>query len=222
MCKEEMYHMPCCLQGPQGPAGLQGPQGVQGQSGPQGIMGPSGVQGPQGLQGPKGDPGKDCDCSQVGSKAYFNLYSQIDQHLTASGGALDYCKFPSANAITAPDFDISQSNVSGEVKFLKAGTYQIGYSVDGHLEAPFPSPVPSFGMGLYLNGNFVSGSAEAGFTQSPDDDSISLSCTVIIDVKAGDMLKLRSVSTSPVNLVSFHSDLVVPMASSTLFALQVS
>lgn len=226
MCKDDMSHeydrkCPCCCeQGPVGPAGLQGEQGVQGVPGAQGIMGPAGPQGPRGLQGPKGDPGKDCDCSQAGSKAYFNLYSHLDQHLSPFGGAADYCKLPSSNSVSA-DFDISQANVSGEVKFLKAGIYKIGYAVDGHLEAPFPSPVPSWGMGLYLNGVFVPGSAQAGFSQSPDDDSISLSCAVVIDVKAGDLLKLRSISSSPVMLESVHSELPVPMASSCLFAVQV-
>lgn len=37
MCKEEMYHKPCCLQGPQGVPGLQGPQGLQGVPGSQGV-----------------------------------------------------------------------------------------------------------------------------------------------------------------------------------------
>src|SRR6188508_1449035 len=124
MCKEDVsrdYHHKCCEQGPQGVPGLQGPQGIQGVPGPQGIPGLTGMQGPQGLQGPKGDPGKDCDCTQSSSMAYANIFATVPQVITAYSTATDMVLFDSQNAVSAGDFDLSQMNISGDIKFLKHG-----------------------------------------------------------------------------------------------------
>jgi len=221
MCKEDHYkeRCCCCIQGPQGVPGLQGPQGIQGVPGAQGIPGKDGMQGPQGLQGPQGEPGKDCDCTEHAS-AYFNVYSNQDQNLDAFANANNFAKFEKSNLVSA-DFDISLANITGEVKFLKAGKYQIGYVVDGKLADPFPAPVPSWGLSLYMNDILLSGSAQAGFSQSPDDDTISLSGVVIVDVKQNDMLRLKNVTTFPIVLKSMHAELVVPMTSAAMFAEEI-
>src|SRR5260221_173357 len=207
MCKEHMndYHRDCpccCEQGPQGPAGLQGPQGIQGVPGAQGAMGPSGLQGSPGPQGPKGDAGKDCDCSQMKEVPYINLYSNLDQVLDANGGATDMCKFEKINSVTAPDFDITLAASQGQIKVLTAGTYVLQWFADGRLHSPFPSPVPSWGLSLYKNSVSVGGSSQVGFTQSPDDDSISLSAEVIIDLAVNDVLMLKNICKSSINLLS--------------------
>lgn len=218
MCKDDHYE-PCCLQGPQGVPGLQGPQGIQGVPGSQGVPGQNGAQGNPGLQGPKGDPGKDCDCSA--SEAYLNVYSNADQHLTVFGGALDYATFPSVNVATA-DFDLTNAAVLGEIKFLKSAVYNIAYASDGLLQPPFPSPVPSWGVALYLNGVAVTGSSQAGFSQSPDDDAISLSNEVIVRINAGDVLKLRNITMFPIFLKGVQPELVIPMTSASLTVHQIS
>ena len=228
MCKEDMNHTKhmwhrdcpcCCEQGPQGPAGLQGPQGIQGVPGSQGVPGPTGLQGPQGLQGPKGDkgdPGKDCVCNN----AYINLFSESDQDLSAFGAGSDFAKLDKTGVMTA-DFDISLAASQGIVKFLKAGVYQIGWDGNGHLAAPFPGPVPSWGLGMWKNNVFIPGSAIAGFSQSPDDDAEALAAIFNVTMAAGDTIQIRNVSTFPIVLKGIHPELVVPMTSASFTALQI-
>ena len=227
MCKEDMnWHRDynhCCQEGPQGPMGPQGPQGIQGVPGAQGATGPQGIQGPQGLQGPKGDPGKDCDCSnsECCQRVYINLFSESDQNLNAFGAGSDFAKLDKVGVMT-PDFDISLAASQGIVKFLKAGVYQIGWDADGMLSAPFPSPVPSWGLGMWLNGSFIPGSAIAGFSQSPDDDATALAAIFNVNISAGDVIQIRNVSTSPIFLKSSQPELVVPMTSASFTALKIS
>lgn len=227
MCKDQSNSMSyrdcpcCCEQGPQGPMGLQGPQGIQGVPGAQGAIGPQGIQGNAGAQGPKGDAGKDCDCSQSNMAASFNIYSNVDQHLTPANSSTDFAKFEAQNYADA-NFDLSQVNVTGEIKFLKAGKYLVLYGTNGRLEAPFPSPVPSWGMGLFKNNVLVPGSIQAAFSQSPDDDSLCLNNEVIIDVMANDLIKLRSVSNNNVFLKSVDTDLLYPVSSVNMAAIRIS
>jgi hypothetical protein len=229
MCKE-MHSEPkwhrdcpcCCEQGPQGIPGVQGPQGLQGVPGAQGAMGPQGIQGLPGLQGPKGDkgdPGQDCDCTQV-ARAYFNIWSQVDQNIGPNAALNNFVKFEGANATTA-DFDYSNTNITGEIKFLKAGKYVIKYTVDGLLSPPFPSPVPAWGVGLYKNNVFVSGSAQMGFNQSPDDNANSLSNGLIIDVKVNDLIKMLNISTNSITLKASHPEAVVPITSASLSVFEI-
>lgn len=228
MCKDEMkWHREyndCCLEGPQGPMGPQGPQGIQGVPGAQGAVGSQGIQGPQGLQGPKGDPGKDCDCSgqhDCCDKVYINLFSESDQQLSAFGGGSDFAKLDKTGVMT-PDFDISLAATQGIVKFLKAGVYQICWDGNGILASPFPSPVPSWGLGMWKNGVFIAGSAIASFSQSPDDDANAIAAIFNVSISAGDILQIRNASTAAIALISSHPELVVPMTSASFSALKIS
>lgn len=202
MCKDDMNY--CCEQGPQGVPGLQGPQGVQGVPGTQGIPGQMGMQGPQGLQGSKGDAGKDCDCSQVNNdKPYSSVYASVAQVVQAFNAPAvnDQVKFDQQNAVSSPlDFDLSQMNVSGDLKFLKHGIYHIQWELQARVAPPLPSPVPSWSFGLWLNGVLVPGSIYSGYTQSPNDDAAHSTGDVIIEIQANDMLRLRNASLSNVNL----------------------
>jgi hypothetical protein len=200
MCKEsyEDYHR-CCEQGPQGPAGLQGPQGIQGVPGAQGAVGPTGMQGPQGLQGPKGDPGKDCDCAES-QMPYANVYATVAQVVKAYSSGSDMVLFSSQNQVSAGHFDLSAMNSTGEIKFLKHGVYHISWQLQARVVPPVPSPVPSWSFGFWVNGVLVPGSIYSGFTQAPGDDAAHSTSEVIIEVKAGDLLKLRNTSVSDVNL----------------------
>lgn len=205
MCKDEMkeWHHRCCEQGPQGVPGLQGPQGIQGPMGPQGVAGQMGMQGPQGLQGPKGDPGKDCDCSQMGAFPYLSVYASVAQVIQPfnAPAVADQVLFDKQNANSgALDFDVSQMGISGDIKFLKHGIYHLAWLLQARIVPPVPEPVPSWSFGFWLNGVLVPGSIYSGFTQAPGDDACHSSSDLIIEVKAGDMLRLRNTSVSQVAL----------------------
>lgn len=214
MCKENMdneYHhkCPCCCeQGPQGPRGMQGPQGEQGTAGQQGIQGipgmdgMQGAQGPMGPQGPKGDDGKDCDCSQIGNEPYLSIFASIAQLVQPFNvsAVADQVMFDMQNANSgALDFDTSQMNVSGEIKFLKHGIYHLAWQLQARI-AVLVQPVPSWSFGFWLNGILVPGSIYSGFTSSPNDDAAHSTGDVIIEVKSGDILKLRNTSVNAVSL----------------------
>jgi len=197
-----MYYTPCCQQGPQGVPGLQGPQGIQGVPGPQGVSGLPGMQGSQGMQGPQGPAGKDCDCTNS-SLPYGNVYATVAQVIQAYNvpAVADTVLFSSQNAISSPlDFDLSQMNVTGDVKFLKHGIYHMAWQLQARITPPIPSPVPSWSFGFWLDGVLVPGSIYSGFTQAPGDDACHSTGDVIIEVKANQLLRLRNTSVSSVNL----------------------
>ncbi len=205
MCNEDKneYHHRCCEQGPQGPAGLQGPQGVQGVPGYQGIMGPSGMQGPQGLQGAAG---KDCDCEGkdcLCCESHANVYASVAQLIAPYNlpAVSDQVLFNQMNSTSgALDFDLSQMNVNGDIKFLKHGIYNLTWQLQARI-ATLVQPVPSWSFGFFLNtSTLVGGSIYSGFTSSPNDDAAHSTGNVIIEVKAGDTIRLRNTSVNAVSL----------------------
>ena len=153
--------------------------------------------------------------------AYINLFSEVDQNLTAFGGILDFAKLDNLG-LSSGDFDISLASSNGIVKFLKSGIYQIGWDANGTLSPPFPSPVPSWGLGMWKNGVFIKGSAIAGYSQSPDDDATAVAAIFNVTMSAGDTLQFRNVSTFPIFLKATHAELVVPMTSTSFTALQIA
>jgi Collagen triple helix repeat (20 copies) len=199
MCDEnKMPNSPCCLQGPQGVPGLQGAQGIQGVSGAQGIQGLTGMQGPQGLQG---IAGTNCDCSQSGACFIFaNVYASIAQVIGAYSSPTDTVLFDKQNAVAAASFDLSLMGTTGDIKFLKHAIYHIQWQLQARITAPVPNPVPSWSFGFWINGTLVPGSIYSGFTQAPGDDACHSTGDIIIEVQAGDLLRLRNTSISSVNL----------------------
>jgi hypothetical protein len=197
MC-DEMKNA-CCDQGPQGVPGAQGPQGIQGVPGAQGAQGLQGIQGLQGLQG---IPGQDCDCSNSANFPYANVYASVAQVIQAfnAPAVADQVLFDSQNAVSVGDFDLSQKNITGDVKFLKHGIYHITWQLQARIATPVPVPVPSWSFGFWLNGLLVPGSIYSGFTQAPGDDAAHSTSDIIIEVMANDMLRLRNTSVSIVNL----------------------
>ena len=178
-----------CCPGPMGPQGLQGPRGEQGVPGPQGApgvngqpgqngqdgqqgpMGPEGQMGPQGLQGPQGDCVEcECHCPPFGHDAEFaQVYSLVDQNLDASSGpnlAGGVVLFEQV-AFATPGFDLSNAANFGEIRVNKAGWYNVLYGVCAFLN-DLSSPLPAFGFGLFLNGNWLQGSSFGEMTVSPE------------------------------------------------------
>lgn len=202
----------CCNQGPQGVPGRQGEQGVQGVPGAQGIAGQQGVQGVQGLQGIPGVC--ECDCSS--SVVWANVFSEVNQTLGQYSSPTDAVKFEGMNDVS-PDIDVTQANITGEVKINKHGKYSVEIAIQGSLNPPFPSPVPSWGAALFLNGIKVPGSGIGGFSQSPDDDVECSAGEVIVEIKAGDKLMVRNILLSQgLFLKAIHPELAFPISSASM------
>ncbi len=207
------------IQGPQGAQGMQGPMGLSGVDGQLGPQGPQGLSGEQGAHGLQGVAGKDCDCSQKKDcccDAYANLYAIPPQLLGAFGTNTDTVIFQSLNAVTAPDFDMSNIGITGEIKFLKSGVYVIRWGAEAKVEPPIPLPVPSFSFGLWINGLVVGGSVQSGYTQAPGDDTLPISNEVIIAVNAGDVLKLRNASSFSVEMDPNTIGILFPVVVASL------
>lgn len=187
--------------GPVGPIGQQGIQGVpgaDGQMGPVGATGPLGPTGPQGVQGIQGLNGLDCvgECCD----RFANLFATVAQVIAAYNIPGDTVLFDSQNAVSAGDFDLSMMNADGSIKFLKHGVYHLQWQLQARITPPVPNPVPSWSFGFWLNGVLVPGSIYSGFTQAPGDDACHSTGDIIIEIKAGDVIKLRNTSVSSVNL----------------------
>lgn len=220
MCKDDMHKKDCCccVQGPQGVPGLQGEQGIQGVPGPQGIPGGTGMQGPQGLQGPPGVchcddcPDRDCKCCE----SYLNAYGIPPQFLGPFGSATDTVMFQSTNAFTPADFDLTNMGITGAIKFLKSGVYSISWGAEARVHPPIPSPVPSFSFGLWVNGVLIGGSVLSGYTQAPGDDTLHVDSEVIVNMNAGDELKLRNATSLSVDMDPNTIGIMFPVTVATL------
>jgi hypothetical protein len=210
------------LQGPQGIDGPAGPVGPQGQIGKDGAQGPAGTQGPQGNVGPMGPqgiqgvPGKDCDCHEGDSEIYANVFASIAQVISSYNNPGDAVLFDKQNSVSVGHFDLSMMNVTGDVKFLKHGIYHLAWQLQARVTPPVPNPVPSWSFGFWLNGILVPGSIYSGFTQAPGDDACHSTGDIIIEVKAGDLLRLRNTSVSSVNLNPSITGSVFPITIASI------
>ncbi len=128
----------------------------------------------------------------------------------------DYVLFDSQNSLSnVADFDLSQMNVSGDIKYLKKGIYHITWQLQGRIGVLI-QPVPSWSFGLFLNGVLVPGSIYSGFTSSPNDDAAHSTGDVIIEIKANDLLKLKNTCVSLVNLNPNIAGSVFPITIASL------
>lgn len=180
-------------------------------------MGPKGEKGDQGEpgeMGPQGPPGE-CECPA----AYVGLWSQTAQTQTMYGGLSDAVRFEGVNA--SLDFDTSMINITGALKILTTGAYFITWSCNGSLKPPFPAPVPSWAYSLFVNDVFVPGASGLGFTSSPNDELAHTNGNATINLVAGDVIKLKNITMSDVNLVSIVPSLAFPGTSASLSALLI-
>jgi hypothetical protein len=237
MCCDDKDRACCCCFGPQGPQGvpgLQGPQGIQGPQGqngqpgpqgPQGIQGsqglpgidgqmgpqgPQGIMGPEGPQGIQGIPGKDCD-NGCCKRAYVSIYSLTAQLINS----LDSAKFELVS-VNSGDFDISLASTTGEIKCLSHGIFQLNWGFDGLLGAPFPFPVPAWGLGIYLNNVLLPLTTSGSCSISPDDICTNTGASAILEINVGDMLKLVNICSLPIQAVTTPFGLTAPIAAARL------
>jgi len=201
------------LAGPQGPAGANGQNGAAGPQGPQGLLGP---QGPQGLQGV---PGKDCpekeDCC---CPRWFSIYSSLPAVVTAHATPGDAVLFDKVSNESLGDFDLTNAPALGEMKFLKHGIYELSWLLQARILPPINVPVPSWSFGFWLNGLLVGGSVYSGYTQAPGDDAAHSTGGLIIEVKAGDILKIRNTCVSDVTLNPVITGSIFPITIATVVA----
>jgi hypothetical protein len=185
-------------QGLVGAAGVQGLQGVPGLNGLQGStgsVGPMGPAGSQGVQGVQGVPGQNCSCTT----AYLSIFTLMDQTIPSlSSPSLEQTNITSGSS----DFDISNASSTGEVKVMNHGVYLLSWAVDGKLTPPYPFPVPAWSFEIYRNGVGVVGTSSAAFSITPDDLVVHDSADAILEIFAGDVLKIVNTSTMSVNVVS--------------------
>ena len=204
------------IPGPVGSVGPQGPSGLNGQQGPQGPQGPQGLMGPQGPQGLQGIPGKDCqDHDDCCCPVWCNVFASLPQTIGAYSSATDFVQFDKMNQVTA-DFDLSLAASLGEIKFLSHGIYHLSWQLQARIVPPVPVPVPSWSFGLWINGVLVPGSIYSGYTQAPGDDACHSTGEVIVEVKAGDVLKLRNTSVTAVNLNPAITGSVFPITIASI------
>lgn len=202
-------------QGPAGPQGVAGSNGSDGQNGAPGAQGPQGLMGPQGPQGLQGVPGKDCD-KECCCQRYANVYASVPQIIGSYSSSNDTVLFDQQNTVSSGDFDLSQMNISGDIKFLKHGVYHLQWQLQARVTPPVPNPVPSWSFGFWLNGILVPGSIYSGFTQAPGDDACHSTGDIQIEVQANDMLRLRNTSISSVNLNPLVTGSVFPITIASI------
>lgn len=192
--------------GPTGPIGPEGPVGATGETGPQGIpgdIGPIGPTGPAGATGPTGP-------SSVFSATYANVYSTISDVLSSFGTPpVDRMVFDQASEVSG-GIDISLASTTGEIIINEPGVYKINFSVVGRLAPPFPDPVPSWSIGLFLDEDLVPGTIVSSFTSSPDDNETNTGSSVLVRIFAGQKLTLRNTSSLPIEVRTSVSSPVGP------------
>lgn len=203
---------PMGLTGPMGPLGPQGVQGnsgsdgkdgSQGPSGPQGVQGLIGPEGPQGLQGPAG---QDCSCKV----AYLNIFTEKDQTIPPMNSPTMEMLGITSGAL---DFDITNASTTGEVKILKHGVYSLSWAVDGKLTPPYPFPVPAWSFAIYRNGVLINSTSSGAFSITPDDLIVHDAADSIIEIFAGDVIKIVNTSTMSVNVVSNPTGSLITISS---------
>ena len=196
-----------CPPGPQGSVGVQGVQGVPGVQGAIGSQGPQGIQGLPGAQGP-------C-CSIV--KVSACIHSELNQTLAgAPGGSLPGGIVLFEDQSVSPNnIDTSLASTTGEVIFLVSGRYRIFYTVEGNVTPPLPFPVPAFAFSLFLDDAPVNDSTFCSLSDVPGIISY-LGGVTVLDIVAGQKLKLANTSTNSVDIISTVPGTTQPVVSASL------
>jgi hypothetical protein len=164
--------------------------------------------------GPQGETGPCCPFTGL----FAGLYSALDQFAIPSGAS------PLLEGVTVSSvgIDTTMAGVTGEVTVNVAGVYSVTWNVAGELTPPYPAPVPSVSLALFLDGVIVPGSGNAAFLSSPDDVVTNLGNTAFITIAAGQVLKLVNTTVEPINVQANPLGTVVPIASVTMTIERIS
>ncbi len=190
-------------QGEKGDTGVQGIAGVNGVDGAVGPMGPQGVPGEQGLQGVPGDC-VECPChckpgltefAEVGSNDAQLLSPSLGLNLAGGVAKLE------ATIYNTPGIDVSMAAVTGEVKALVAGWYELTYGVGAFLN-PLPAPLPAWSISIFRNGVYAVGSTACALPISPEQQATEVVSALLIHLDANDVVVIANTSTAPLYLAS--------------------
>lgn len=142
---------------------------------------------------------KPCDCPNE----FAEVYSQLSQSLIASPGiALPGQTILMEKLIYAtPGVDVSNTAITGEVRVLVSGWYDVTIGVTGSLN-PIPSPLPAWTVSLFQNGKLVDGSTFANLPISPEQHANESVSDVFVHCMAGDLLMIANTSTAMLFLTS--------------------
>jgi hypothetical protein len=201
----------CCCEkgdtGPQGVPGVQGQQGIQGVPGLNGQQGAQGLQGLQGVPGEQGIQGVPGECAQGhchgGITEFAEVGSNDAQLLSPSLGA----NLPGgvakleATIYNTPGIDVSMAAVTGEVKALKAGWYELTYGVGAFLN-PLPAPLPAWSISVFKNGVYAVGSTACALPISPEQQATEVVSTLLVHLAANDVVTIANTSTAPLYLAA--------------------
>lgn len=207
--------------GIQGPTGSTGAEGEPGALGLQGTMGPTGLTGPQGLTGPTGPtgeggtPGEDGSIGAIGSVGATGLTgitgvtgSPGPQGSPGSTGATGPIGSPGPNPSSTAGF---VANTSG--------------SVVSTLLGPALVPLPNSHV---LSSNIVPNSENTVFTiNTAGRYRISYQVNLTLELLLGSRLLINGSTYTPsvisptINIASFHSEVIVDLASSSTISLQL-
>jgi hypothetical protein len=112
----------------------------------------------------------------------------------------------------SPEFDVSNAALAGEIRFLKHGIYSIEFCVQAGLNPPFPAPVPSWAVALFVDGVRLAATSIGGFSQSPDDDTENSAGQILVEIQAGSVLKMRNIIVGQGLLCkAVHPELAFPI-----------
>ena len=191
------------VKGDTGSTGSEGPQGIPGSTGAQGIPGEVGPAGPQGPQGVPGDC-VECPCHcHPGITEFAEVGSNNTQTLAVSPGINlpGGVALMEATIFNTAGIDVSMAAVTGEVKALVAGWYELTYGVGAFL-TPLPSPLPAWSISIFKNGVYAVGSTACALPISPEQQATEVVSDLLIHLDAGDVVTINSTSTQTLFLAS--------------------
>ncbi|MDW5598519.1 hypothetical protein VSS74_29430 [Conexibacter stalactiti] len=194
--------------GPQGPAGSGAPgaQGEAGPAGPQGPIGPVGPQGPQGVQGPQGDAGangrdgRDGVVGPIGpagpqgpTGASGGFPDDTGWISDSSGQLVPFTGLIALGGTSMLGANLTYLPARSEVSVGSAGRYLVRWHVN----------VESASAGLGSQVMLSRNNAGLNYTTTPlFGSSGNLSGEVIVDLDAGDWLKLFNNSSGTLQLAN--------------------
>lgn len=177
--------------------GFPGPSGPQGMTGPQGTTGLQGITGPQGMTGPQGETGIQGPTG-AGASNVIDLYDSAGGQTIATGGGGNPSTFTDITWDTQRQIDSAYSHTTSTapVTINRTGRYQIMYEITLEIGNASTSRTTSdFRMMIDTGGGFADIPGTCAFayhrTDAGGNDRTTATATAIIDITAGDIVKVQ-------------------------------